>query len=132
MCTAITYNSSDFYFGRTLDYEFSFGEQIVITPRQFKFPFSNKKQYAIIGMAHVHNDYPLYYDAMNEKGLCIAGLNFVGSAYYFNNIWGKDNVAQYELIPWILTSCATVDEVTEKCKNINNFLFCFARLEGPA
>ncbi|MBO5726939.1 MAG: linear amide C-N hydrolase, partial [Clostridia bacterium] len=119
MCTAITYNSSDFYFGRTLDYEFSYGEQIVITPRRFKFPFSNKKQYAIIGMAHVHNDYPLYYDAMNEQGLCMAGLNFVGSAYYFDDMYAKDNVAQFELIPWILTQCGSVDEVVEKCKNIN-------------
>lgn len=26
-----------------------------------------KNHYAIIGMAHVAEDYPLYYDAMNEK-----------------------------------------------------------------
>ena len=36
--------------------------------------------YAIIGMAHVAGDYPLYYDAINEKGLGMAGLNFVGNA----------------------------------------------------
>lgn len=30
------------------------------------------------GMAHVTGDYPLYYDAINEKGLGMAGLNFVG------------------------------------------------------
>lgn len=33
MCTAITYKTKDFYFGRTLDNECSFGEQITITPR---------------------------------------------------------------------------------------------------
>lgn len=33
-------------------------------------------------MAHVADGYPLYYDAMNEKGLCMAGLNFVGNAAY--------------------------------------------------
>lgn len=38
--------------------------------------------YAIIGMAYVIEDYPLYYDAINEKGLGIAGLNFVGNAVY--------------------------------------------------
>ena len=27
MCTAATYKTKDFYFGRTLDYEFSCGEQ---------------------------------------------------------------------------------------------------------
>lgn len=30
MCTAATYKTKDFYFGRTLDYEFSYGDQIVI------------------------------------------------------------------------------------------------------
>ena len=41
-----------------------------------------KNHYAIIGMAHVAEDYPLYYDAMNEKGVAMAGLNFVGNAVY--------------------------------------------------
>ena len=28
MCTAATYKTKDFYFGRTLDYEFSYGDEI--------------------------------------------------------------------------------------------------------
>ena len=71
MCTAATYKSKDFYFGRTLDYEFSYGDQIVITPRNYSFHFryigDKKKHYAMIGMAHVAEDYPLYYDAMNKE-----------------------------------------------------------------
>lgn len=39
MCTAATYRTKDFYFGRTLDYEFSYGEEIVITPRNYEFNF---------------------------------------------------------------------------------------------
>ena len=39
MCTAATYKSKDFYFGRTLDYEFSYGDQIVITSRNYSFHF---------------------------------------------------------------------------------------------
>ena len=40
MCTAATYKTKDFYFGRTLDYEFSYGEEVVITPRNEPFvPF---------------------------------------------------------------------------------------------
>lgn len=119
MCTAITYNSKDFYFGRTLDYEHTFGEQIVITPRNFKFNFSENPHFSIIGMAHVCDEYPLYYDAMNEKGLCIAGLNFVGNAHYFEAVPNRNNVAQFELIPWLLTRCATVDEVVYECEKIN-------------
>ena len=73
MCTAATYKTKDFYFGRTLDYEFSYGEQIAVTPRNYPFHFRHMgdvaNHYAIIGMAHVAADYPLYYDAVNEKGV---------------------------------------------------------------
>lgn len=68
-----------FYFGRTLDYEVSYGNQIVITPRNYALRFRHTEDqphhYAIIGMGLVAENYPLYYDAMNEKGLCMAGLN---------------------------------------------------------
>ena len=84
MCTAITYQTKDFYFGRTLDYDISYGNEITITPRGYCFAFRDAKtlrnHYAIIGMAYVAENYPLYYDAVNEKGLGMAGLNFVGSA----------------------------------------------------
>lgn len=86
MCTAATYKTKDFYFGRTLDYEFSYGDEVTITPRNYKFVFRHMGEvashYAIIGMAYVVADYPLYYDAINEKGLGMAGLNFVGNAVY--------------------------------------------------
>ena len=86
MCTAATYKTDGFYFGRTLDYEFSYGDEIVVTPRRFPLAFSGGKalseHFALLGMAHVADGYPLYYDAMNEKGLCMAGLNFVGNAAY--------------------------------------------------
>ena len=44
MCTAATYRTKDFYFGRTLDYEFSYGEEIVITPRNYEFHFRHMGQ----------------------------------------------------------------------------------------
>ena len=115
MCTAATYKTRDFYFGRTLDYEFSYGDEIVFTPRAFPFDFRHTARrdthYAILGMAHVADGYPLYYDAMNEKGLCAAGLNFVDNAVYTAVLPGKENIAQFELIPWLLGSCASVAEV---------------------
>lgn len=123
MCTAATYRTKDFYFGRTLDYEYSYEEEVVITPRKFPFSFSEQetvaKHYAMIGTASVMEDYPLYYDAVNEKGLCMAGLNFVENAYYRKAGQGKDNVAQYELIPWILSRCASVKEARERLGNLN-------------
>lgn len=123
MCTATTYKTKDFYFGRTLDYEFSYGDEIAITPRNFKFNFRKmgemNSHYAIIGMAYVIEDYPLYYDAINEKGLGIAGLNFVGNAVYHDEKEGKNNVTQFEFIPWILGQCSSVDEAKKLIQNMN-------------
>ena len=123
MCTAATYKTKDFYFGRTLDYEFSYGDEVTITPRNFPFHFREQgnlnTHYAIIGMAHVIDNCPLYYDAINEKGLGMAGLNFVGNAVYREQEEGKDNVAQFEFIPWILSQCATVKEARRFVEKIN-------------
>ncbi len=123
MCTAATYKTKDFYFGRTLDYEMSYKEEITITPRNYELKFIDEKNlkthYAIIGMAYVERDYPLYYDAINEKGLGIAGLNFVGNAQYKEKQKEKTNIAQFELIPWILGQCQTVEEAQKLIENIN-------------
>ena len=123
MCTAATYKTKDFYFGRTLDYEFSYGDEVTITPRNYPFRFIEKghinTHYAIIGMAHVIDDYPLYYDAVNEKGLGIAGLNFVGNAVYKDKAEGKDNITQFEFIPWILGQCNTVKEARDLIERMN-------------
>lgn len=123
MCTAATYKTKDFYFGRTLDYESSYGEELVILPRKFQLHFLNmgtlENHYAILGTAHVAQGYPLFYDAVNEKGLCMAGLNFVGNAQYAKVMNGKDNLAQYEFIPWILSNCSCIVEAKELLAKIN-------------
>ena len=122
MCTAATYKTKDFYFGRTLDYEFSYAEEVTVMPRNYAFPLRNGKtvttHYALIGMAFVQ-DIPLFYDAVNEKGLCMAGLNFVGNAVYSDVTDGKLNLAQFELIPYLLGKCATVDEAITLLKDVN-------------
>ncbi|MGM9605356.1 MAG: choloylglycine hydrolase [Faecousia sp.] len=126
MCTAATYKTKDFYFGRTLDYEFSYGEEIVVMPRNFPISFRHmgemKHHYALIGMAHLAGDFPLFYDAVNEKGVGMAGLNFVGNADYKPFGPGMDNVATFEFIPWILSQCASVKEarlLLEKISLVN-------------
>ena len=123
MCTAISFKTKDHYFGRNLDLEFSYHETVTITPRAYPFKFSNNKSfashYAMIGMAFVQNDYPLYYDATNEKGLSMAGLNFPGNAYYEKNSLTKDNIATFEFIPWVLSQCSTVAEAKSLLENTN-------------
>lgn len=123
MCTAATYKTTDFYFGRTLDYEFSYGDEVAVLPRNYALTFRHmgvlKAHYAIIGMAYVVGDYPLYYDGINEKGLGMAGLNFVGNAVYQKIEEGRENIAQFEFIPWILAQCASVCEAREKLEKMN-------------
>ncbi len=123
MCTAATYRSQDFYFGRTFDYEFNYGEEVTVTPRNYPFPLRHQntltEHYAMIGIAHMAGDYPLYYDAVNEKGLGMAGLNFVGNAVYNKVQESRDNIAQFEFIPWILGQCATVQEARVLLDHIN-------------
>ncbi len=123
MCTAVTYYTKDHYFGRNLDLEYSYNETVTITPRNYVFNFRKmgevKTHYAMIGMAYVAGNYPLYYDAVNEKGLGMAGLNFPKNACYKDVDEEKDNVAPFEFIPYILTHAATVSEARELLKNIN-------------
>lgn len=123
MCTAVTYKTNHHYFGRNLDLEFSYDETVTITPRNFPFYFRKvkdlKEHYAMIGMAFVVDNYPLYYDASNEKGLSMAGLNFPGNAVYALEEEGKDNVTPFEFIPWILGQCATITEVKNRLERIN-------------
>lgn len=123
MCTAVSVRGRFHLFGRTLDYEKSYGEEIVLLPRRCLFSFRNgtvlKDHFAMIGMAHVAQGIPLYYDAVNEHGLAMAGLNFVGSTCYQLPEQGRENVAQFEVIPWILCTCRTVKEARKALSGMN-------------
>ena len=123
MCTAVSYLTNHHYFGRNLDLERGYGEGVVITPRNYPFSFRHvsamPQHYALIGMAAVVQDYPLYFEATNEKGLSMAGLNFPENAFYQDYTDHKENVASFELIPYLLGSCAAVDEVIQKLDTVN-------------
>ena len=123
MCTAVTYYTKDHYFGRNLDLEYSYNETVTITPRNYEFKFRKvgeiKSHYSIIGMAYVANNFPLYYDGINEKGLGMAGLNFPGNADYKEIEEGKDNIAPFEFIPYILSQASNIEEAKNLLKNIN-------------
>ena len=123
MCTAAAYRTNTLYFGRTLDNDITYGEKVTITPRNypliFRYAGRIDSHFAVIGMAHISKGYPLYYDAMNEKGLCMAGLNFIGNAVYGKPIHEKNNIAQFELIPWVLCRCETVKEAVELLETTN-------------
>lgn len=123
MCTAISYKSKDHYFGRNLDLEYHYKENVSITPRDYPLSFRNgrklKSHYAMIGVAVAEDGYPLYYEATNEWGLSVAALNFPGNAVYFPEAEGKDNITSFELIPWILAQCKNLQEARLKFDRLN-------------
>lgn len=123
MCTAITFHTRDHYFGRNLDLEYSNSEILAITPRSFPLSFRHKPtlstHYAMIGIACMPDSYPLYYEAVNEKGLAMAGLNFPQNACYHPLNPQKDNIAPFELIPWVLSQCATLSQARRLLASIH-------------
>lgn len=123
MCTVVTYRTRDHYFGRNLDLERTYGERVVITPRQYPLGFRKttelKRHYAMIGMAAVADGYPLYFDATNEIGLSMAGLSFPENADFGSEMVGKENVAPFELIPWLLGQCGDLSDVRRLLDRVN-------------
>ena len=123
MCTAITYHGKCHYFGRNLDLEYSYRESVTVTPRNYPFHFRCagplNSHFAIIGVAMIDHNYPLYYDATNEHGLSIAGLNFPGNAVYLPKSEEFDNITPFEFIPWILGQCVNVSQAKDKIKGMN-------------
>ncbi len=123
MCTAIGWQNGDLYFGRNMDISFDFDRKIVVTPRNYPLYFKEMPpmdtHYAMIGTAMVVKDYPLFAEAVNEKGVYMAGLNFPGLASYNKSIKEKQNITVNEFIPWVLGKCSKLSEVLILLKQIN-------------
>ena len=123
MCTAVCYRSNATYFGRNMDLCRGYGESVVITPRSYRINMRCEKplmsHYAMVGMATVIDEFPLYYEATNEKGVSMAGLNFPENAAYYHLEEGKSNVTPFELIPWILGQCSCISEAQTLIEKTN-------------
>lgn len=124
MCTAIAMpvKGRGLFFGRNMDIDFTFGERIAVTPREYSIPCSRgglyKTKYAMIGMASAIDGYPLYADGFNEHGLAMAGLNFPEFAYYKKvPDETEKSISPYELIPHILGSCKNLIEAAKLLEN---------------
>ena len=136
MCTCITYKNSGFFFGRNLDLDCSFGETVMVAPRNFPLRFRNgnvlENHYAMIGMAAETDVFPLYADAVNEKGLAMAGLNFPGNAKYRKPEGNGLELASFEMIAWTLARYETVDEAVGDFADLVITDTAFAKEMPPA
>ena len=84
MCTAIGWQGKHFMFGRNLDLEYGFRERVTQVARGSLLRFAAmppaRTAYAMLGMAAEEGGFPLFAEAVNECGLCAAGLYFPHSA----------------------------------------------------
>lgn len=122
MCTGISTFCNGHYFGRSLDISVSYPFEILVAPKDYQFPFFNHQNshLSIIGMGIKKENYPFFFDGMNECGLGMAGLNFPNHAYYFKEKDVKKvNLAPYELIQYVLSSAKTLEEGKELLKDIH-------------
>ena len=115
MCTSVLMKGENSYFGRNMDLHYPLEKNVIITPRKYPFSFRMadkvNEHFALIGMGMVRGGYPLYFEAANEHGLAMAGLNFPSNAYYPKETDNeKYNISPFELIPWVLGGCRTVDD----------------------
>ncbi len=123
MCTSIAWTNGDFYIGRNMDISFDFERKIVVVPREYTFVFKEMPQlnthYALMGTAMVVDNYPLFAEAVNEKGLYMAGLNFPKMAVFNKSDSNKDNVTANEFIPYILCKAEDTKQAATLLKQIN-------------
>ena len=112
MCTAV-WDKHGGLFGRTLDLEYTYNEQVVISPGRLFGGWYN-----MVGVATMAGDYPLYYDGVNEKGVAMAGLHFPRSCVYPPPREGAENLGSYALIPTLLSRCPSVEEVVAQMRKL--------------
>ena len=136
MCTCITYHNDTFYFGRNLDLDCSFGETVTVTPRNFPLVFRDAgrldRHYAMIGMASANPEFPLYAEAVNEKGLAMAGLNFPGNACYCRADGTGLELGSFEMIAWFLGKYASVAEAENALRDLKVTDAAFSPQMAPA
>lgn len=79
-------------------------------------------------MATVMDDYPLFAEAINEKSLTGAGLNFPINAYYHKKVdQTKHNVTSYEIILGDISQFAILTEAGVALEKIYSYWILLLR-----
>lgn len=116
MCTAIRFNNR--YFGRTFDFERSFGESLLVVPRGKMPILESKNQYAIMAIGVIFDDTPLCFDGVNEWGLVGAALNFPEYAHYQSPPVNGTGIPSGHLLSHVLGLCRSVGEARQMLEKI--------------
>ena len=118
MCTSFTYQTPEGpnMLARTMDFSFELDPDVVLVPRNYSWRAGPdekmyKTKYAFTGLGRFQEEY-IFADGINDRGLCCAVLYFPGYASYHDTISeGMLNLAPHEVVFWLLSSFASVDEM---------------------
>ena len=135
--------NGDVVYGRTLEFALKLGSQVIVMPRghlnKSMGPDGNtenglayKSKYAATGMNGLN--LPVIVDGINEKGLA-AGMFFFPNLAKFQDVAEADagsSIASYEVVNYLLTQFATVDEVKAGIQKIKVSNSPLAVFKGPA
>ncbi len=133
MCTVLTLEGN--VVGRNLDLSYHYNEELVLCGRnvelEFRFLEDLKTHYAFMGVATRIGGRPMFYEAINEHGLFVAGLNFPNNCKYGEVKDGCLNLCPFELIPYLLGSFKTVEDVKKCSLNLVDEVFMDGVLNAP-
>ena len=126
MCTSIFYQNKqlDYFLARTMDFSLPLDGKPIFIPKNYAFyqeypAKSFETTYSFIGAGCYAKEY-LFADGLNEHGLGVASLYFSDDASYVTRKeTGKDGVAPYDLVAFLLGTCASVQEVREKLDHVS-------------
>ena len=129
-CTGISLTAADGSYIQARTIEWAYGalkSEYVIIPRgealQSYTPTGMngvkfKARYGVVGLAVVEKEFIA--EGINEAGLS-AGLFFFpryGSYEAYESVDNARTLADLQVVQWILTQCATIDEVMEAVKRV--------------
>ena len=133
-CTGITLTAEDdaMVYGRTMEWgPFDLESRILILPRGHEFvtELSDEEdvhlpgiewtgKYGVVGIDGINK--PVVFDGMNEKGLTTGVFYHPGFAEYieYDSTIAYKSMAPTDVANYLLSTCATVDEVREAIKQI--------------
>lgn len=121
-CTSIRMKTSDgaVIYARTMEFA-NFKSGVAVVPKGYKYrgtlPDGASKglqwtvKYGFVGM-NVEG-VPVVTDGMNEKGLAVGSLYIPGYVKYqpYSPLKASSTLAQFEVNTWLLSTCATVEDV---------------------
>ncbi|MEA4956654.1 putative protein YxeI [bioreactor metagenome] len=124
MCTSIFTKTEDnkHFLARTMDFSFPLEGNPVFLPRDYNWHVFGKEmtnKYAMLGTGRGIAGNYIFTDGINEHGLAMAELYLPGEASYNKKeIKGKNNLAPWEFLNWVLGNYKSIKDLEKDLKNI--------------